>query len=450
VVPIDSARCAAVGDALSGILSAFTPLLQPLEPGQVVCDLSGSERLWPETHTLARTVQAAVQEKLGIVPAIGIGANRLVAELASAAPGPDGVTIVKTGEERSFLADIPLASLPEVDAQLALTFQILGLITAAQLAALPALAVRHRFGPLGERLHRYACGIDPRPITPPPSRPIISATYDCDEGTPEEALEGLLKLAEEVGGELQRRNLQARMVTIRLTYALPERSSRTLPRRDTPALPTGPTADGAPGSAPTWVLPCPESPAEGRSPRLPIRYRIHSYALPQPNGGDASMPVATTPPSTKRTHLPPPANNTPLPAKRTHFPSPAKGTDETVTTLVRTPLGAAAPLAERARHLLLTRLKAHRNGRAPTIEHVELEVSEFARPEQLGFAGLALLGETDLSPERREILHHGDDAWISRYGHTPFRHVKAIDPANVVTERRVRWAEGLRTPRRRR
>jgi DNA polymerase IV len=440
-IVVDAARNAAVGDELCAALSAFTPLLQPLEPGQVVCDLSGSERRWPDPRLLARAVQHAVHERLGLVPVIGIGANRLVAELASSVPSTEGITVVPAGDEGPFLADMPLTALPEVDAKLALTFQVLGLITAGQLAVLPAPAVRHRFGVLGERLQRYARGIDPRPIIPPPPRATLSASYDCEDGTPEEALEGLVTIAREIGEELERRNLRARMVTIRITHVSSDAASRALPHRPRPALPLGPLVDGAPGSEPERARQCPDAPAAGNAPQLPIAYRIHSYAMPQPNGSTETA-VST---------LPVPRNDGPLCAKRTHFSPPAESA-ETATALVRTPLGAADPLVDRARELLLSRLTARTRpgARPPEIERIELEVSEFARPEQLEFADLGLLGETALSPERREILTHGDDAWTARYGHTPFRHVRAVDPANVVAERRVQWAEGLRAARRRR
>jgi nucleotidyltransferase/DNA polymerase involved in DNA repair len=463
VLMIDFTQCSAVWEEMCVILRSFTPLVQPLEPGTAVCDFSGCERHWGDAWSIARSVAGAIFEDTGIKPWIGIAANRLVAELASAVADTDGIAVVEEGEEQVFLADLPLTSLPEVDSNLTLTFQVLGLATAGQFAALPASSVKNRFGALGERLHRYARGIDSRPIVPPSLRPAISARYECEEGTPEEALDGLRKLALRVSSELQQKRLEGKVITVRLFWStrtsngmtqLPKNEARSLPGRATPLLSNGDENDRPPQNE---SLPPPGDAllSSGVKANIPIPYRIHSYALPQPNN-DAGKPL-----STKPTHFPSPRDESSLSTKRTHFPSSRDESSlstkrthlqpDTSTAMVRTPISAEAPLAERAQRLLLERLAKRKDERSPRLEALELEVSEFAQPEQIGFAELNRISDTGglagMSPERRSALLHGDEAWAARYGHTAFRHVASIDPTNVVTERRVRWAEGLKMAR---
>lgn len=438
-------------------LRSFTPLVQPLEPGRAVCDVSGCERHWGDARSTARSVSDAIFETCGIKPWIGIGANRLVAELASTVADADGIAAVEDGHERAFLADLPLTSLPEVDANLALTFQVLGLVTADQFAALPASSVKNRFGVLGERIHRYARGIDSRPVVPPLPKPAISARYECEEGTPEEALEGLRTLALRISSELQRQRLEGKVVTVRLFWS--NRVSGTnllpLPGRVTPRLSSGSEDDRSP-----QTMPLPQSGdallSNGIKANIPIPYRIHSYALPQPNI-DAEKPLSPkeTPSRSsgkesiflsKEGQMGPFGKKDTLVSRGPHFQT------DTSTALVRTPINAAAPLAERAQRLLLERLAKRKDARSLRLEALELEVSEFAQPEQIGFSELNRISETGglagMSPERRGALLHGDETWAARYGHTAFRHVASVDSTNVVTERRVRWAEGLKPARR--
>ncbi len=448
VLMIDFARCSAVWEEICVVLRSFTPLVQPLEPGSAVCDFSGCERHWGDAWSTARNVAGAIFGDTGIKPWIGIGANRLVAELASvvADTDTDGIAVVEQGEEQAFLADLPLTSLPEVDSNLTLTFQVLGLATAGQFAALPTSSVKNRFGALGERLHRYARGIDFRPIVPPPLSPAISARYECEEGTPEEALDGLRKLALRVSSELQQKRLEGKVITVRLFWAhasngmtlLPKNGARSLPGRVPPLLSNGDENDRPPQTEP----PPPPGDAllsSGIKANIPIPYRIHSYALPQPNI-DMGKPLLT-----KQTHSPSSRDENALSTKQTHF-QPG-----TLTAMVRTPISAEAPLAERAQRLLLGRFAKRKDERSPRLEALELEVSEFAQPEQISFAELNRISDTGglagMSPERRSALLHGDETWAARYGHTAFRHVASIDPTNVVTERRVRWAEGLKMAR---
>lgn len=415
-------RHAAVWEEIVALLSRVSPLVQPLAPGEAVCDLAGCERHWRDVWELAGTLLGAIRTRTGILPAIGIGPNRLVAELASALPGPDGITIVDTGREGDFLKSVPLTALPEVDADLALAFSVLGLTTAGQFAALPAAAVKSRFGARGERLHRYAMGIDTRPIVPPRPRAAISARSTCEDGTPEEALAVLHPLATRIAAELAERDLHPTLITVRVIVA-------GSPPVDEPAGP-----HWSPSPSPVPVPPGrPES-----KPRLPIPYRIHSYALPVPN-----EPIS---------HPLPPQLPVPIPSLPPVHPPPMAGTD-TASTLVRTPIGAASDLEERARVLLVGRLNARCVDPSISIEAVELEVSEFAEPRQHGFSELNRIdgtgGLAGMTPERRSALLRDDVAWTARHGRTAFRHVASVDPANVVTERRVRWAEGLEETRRR-
>ncbi|HEX6509937.1 MAG TPA: DNA polymerase IV, partial [Chloroflexota bacterium] len=152
------------------LLRRYTPLVEPVEMGQAVFDLSGCERLWSDGWSTGRAIALQIERSTGITPSMGIASTRLVAQLASMYAGADGVAMVEEGRERAFLADLPVTLLPDVDPRLALTLGVLGLRTIGQFAALPASAVGKRFGAAGKQLYRYAHGIDPRPVLPPPDR----------------------------------------------------------------------------------------------------------------------------------------------------------------------------------------------------------------------------------------------------------------------------------------
>jgi hypothetical protein len=117
--------------------------------------------------------------------------------------------------------------------------------------------------------------------------------------------------------------------------------------------------------------------------------------------------------------------------------------------MARTPISTAESLLEHARRLLL-RSWPHPD---PTVEQqrplqaMQLEVSEFAPPQQLSFAELNRFDQAGalggLSVERRHVLAEQDEALSSRYGQPTFRYVAHLDPANILTERRFRWAPGF-------
>jgi DNA polymerase-4 len=204
----------AVWGTICDILRTYTPLVEPLQMGQAVLDLSGCERLWGDGLETARAISSHIRRSTGIVPWLGMASNRLVAQLASTAVGAEGISVIERGQEAAFLADLSLTLLPGMDPRLALTFQVLGLRTIGQLAALPAASVRQRFGVAGERLHSYARGIDPRPVVPPPQKPSVTARRECEDGSIEEALEALHRLADTCAAELQQRALAGTVVEL--------------------------------------------------------------------------------------------------------------------------------------------------------------------------------------------------------------------------------------------
>src|SRR5947209_1465170 len=134
----DLPRYEAVWAEMCELMGALSPVVEPVELGQAVCDLTGCERRWGTAWEAARVLIGSIERQTGILPWAGVGSNRLVAELASSTSSPDGITIVPVGQERVFLTELPLSLLPGVDARLVLTFQVLGLRTIGQLAALPA------------------------------------------------------------------------------------------------------------------------------------------------------------------------------------------------------------------------------------------------------------------------------------------------------------------------
>jgi nucleotidyltransferase/DNA polymerase involved in DNA repair len=433
----------AVWERMCGALQAFTPLVEPLEMGQAVCDLEGCGGLWGDDLTAARSVQGLMREQTGITPWIGIASNRITAQLASLSVGSEGITVIGQGQEAAFLADLPITSLPDVDARLALTFQVLGLRTLGDLAALPVASVKQRFGARGEHLHRLASGIDPRPVLPPPARSTVEARDDLIEGTIAEALERLQRLADRCADDLQHRRLAGTMIELRLGAPHPPSPFRLRVGEGgtdcsfrAPPLPTN-------GGRGVRVGP------GGKD--LPVPYRIHSSRLPQPLASIEQIAVAEVTGNRAAD------GNAVLTGKpiagpvvaeglSPHGNTPAEGfrpTGKSAVTIVRTPINTAPALFEQAQRLLLQ----HWQKLEKPPEVIELIVSEFPRPRQLAFAELNRIGETGglggLDATRVQVIAESERALAARFGDATFRHVGHVDPGNILTERRFFWKHGL-------
>ena len=498
----DPSRYEAVWEAVCNILRTYTPLVESIEMGQAVCDLSGCERQWGDGRSAAYAITRQIQVTIGITPWLGVASNRLVAQLASTIVGADGISVIERGKERAFLADLPITLLPDVDPQLALTFRVLGLRTIGQFAALPARSVKQRFGVVGERLHCYARGIDPRPVVPPPAKPLVVARYECEDGSPEEAATAINRLAHTCAAELQHRYLAGRLVELTLTWENPS-----------PSLP-----QGEKGDSPIQVggYESPPLPLRERDEGFSVPYRIHSM-LPQPNytphplrpirRGDppvvarcvpaaeddataAGVDLLVDPPVSAQLHPRVGAAGTGYPlgvasawvsgpygeprngertgdSQRVPGLCPARGggiappqdSSQLIThnaQLVRTPIDTAPPLIEQAQRLLLqswpaVNPDAPAMSLTPQLHAIELQISEFEPPSQLSFAEFNRLDQTGMlagmSTGRLQALLRQEQILTARYGEAPFCHVAQVDPDNVLAERRFRWQPGLRDRR---
>ena len=135
--------------------------------GLVYVELGGLERLFGDETSIAHRVLRATRA-VGLPATVGVAGSRTAARLAAAHATRS--TIVPPGEDRAWLAAVPVTALcilpPLVD-----TLRTWGITTLGELAALPRDGVSGRLGPAGLDAHDRARGEDRepfRPYTPPP------------------------------------------------------------------------------------------------------------------------------------------------------------------------------------------------------------------------------------------------------------------------------------------
>jgi protein ImuB len=116
-------------------------------------------------------------EKNSLPLRVGIANSKLAARVAAGLP--DSPTVVPEGEERQFLARLPLSRLaPQID--IAETLERWGIRSIGEFARLPEGEVASRLGELGRELHAAARGIDPRPLEPRMPPPCLSEGMDLE------------------------------------------------------------------------------------------------------------------------------------------------------------------------------------------------------------------------------------------------------------------------------
>ena len=206
---------------IMAILADFTPYLEVGGIDEAYLDLTGFEPLYGSARDTALSIKQMIKNKTGLTASIGISNSKLVAKVASAVSKPDGILEVTYGEERQFLAPLPVAKLPCVGPKTEQSLKAMGITTIGELANFPVSLLKSSLGALGEVIHRYAMGIDERRVEPPqPPKAISRETTFIKDTIDQPFLKATLcYLSERVGAELRHNGRSARCITLKLRYA---------------------------------------------------------------------------------------------------------------------------------------------------------------------------------------------------------------------------------------
>ena len=202
------------------ILADFSPWLEPAGLDEAYLDVTGCE-LFGTPYQLASRIKERVKKELKLIASVGMASCKVVAKIASDLGKPDGLVEVAAGQEKDFLAPLPVANLPGVGKKTEQSLKAMGIKTIGQLAVLPIEVIKNRFGSFGLMIHHYANGMDSREVEAPGEAKSISRETTFAEDTSDKVfVQAVLRyLCERVGAELRQETKHARTITLKLRYS---------------------------------------------------------------------------------------------------------------------------------------------------------------------------------------------------------------------------------------
>jgi DNA polymerase-4 len=149
-----------------------------------------------------------------------VAPNKFLAKIASGWRKPDGLTVIAPERVESFLQELPVEALWGVGPVTAKKLRTVGIQRLVDVRDFDEMSLQKTVGSLASWLKRLSHGDDPREVKPDRPWKSISAetTYVTDlEDVPQMKLE-LEALAKKVVNSLQKKNLLARTVTIKVRF----------------------------------------------------------------------------------------------------------------------------------------------------------------------------------------------------------------------------------------
>jgi len=217
----DHAQYREVSKRIRAILESVSPLVQMASIDEAYVDITGSIGVFGSEDAIGRYLRDTIRAETGLPCTIAIASNKLVAKVASDAAKPDGFRRIPAGNERAFLAPMPVRKLPGVGPRMNETLERMGIRQVADLAERPLVDLERRFGEqMALHLLRTARGESNSKVVVNGMAKSISreTTFEDDVADWDELERVLVALAEHCARSLRKAGMEARRVTLKVRY----------------------------------------------------------------------------------------------------------------------------------------------------------------------------------------------------------------------------------------
>ncbi len=169
---------------------------------------------------LGREMKGLIRSERGLTASIGIGANKLLAKIASDHGKPDGLFCISEEEKAEFLRPLPTSAIHGVGKVTAEALAKAGLRTIGDIQDYRG-ELRALVGSFAPILRRYAVGVDERALEYDGEVKSVSAeeTFEHDTDDRRVLVPALKEQARELAKKLGKERLAARTVQIKVRYS---------------------------------------------------------------------------------------------------------------------------------------------------------------------------------------------------------------------------------------
>jgi DNA polymerase-4 len=231
IVPPDFAKYGSVSTTVFELFRAVTPLVEPLSLDEAYLDVT--ENMWnePLAVNVAKRLKQEIRDVTGLTASAGVAPNKFLAKIASGWKKPDGLTVVAPERVEAFLQKLPVEALWGVGPVTAARLRGIRLERLVDVRRADPEELRRTVGSYADWLIDLAHGIDNRPVEPFRPRKSVGTenTFTEDLSDRDRIGREIANMAREDADWLERKNLYARTVTIKVRYG----DFTTITRSDT-------------------------------------------------------------------------------------------------------------------------------------------------------------------------------------------------------------------------
>lgn len=209
-----------VSQSIRSIFKRYTDLIEPLSLDEAYLDVTNDKLGIGSALDIAREIKNAIKTELHLTASAGVSINKFVAKIASDMDKPDGLTFIGPSKIEKFMEKLAVEKFHGVGKVTADRMRKQHLKTGGDLKKLSEARLMQLFGKSGKFYYRIVRGIDNRPVRPYHEAKSVSAedTFYEDYGKSAELNDHLFRIAEIAFSRLDKHQLQARTLTVKIKF----------------------------------------------------------------------------------------------------------------------------------------------------------------------------------------------------------------------------------------
>ncbi len=202
------------------VIEEQAPLFEQASIDEFYLDLTGMDKhfgCWKWSNEL----RTRIIHETGLPLSFGLSVNKTVSKVGAGEVKPNGTKLVPAGDEKLFLAPLPVGKIPQIGQETERRLALMGVRTCKILSEVPPRLLEREFGKPGLSMWKKANGEDNSPVVPYREQDSISSerTFHSDSIDMIFLHDEIRRQTAQLAYELRALNKLTACVTVKLRYA---------------------------------------------------------------------------------------------------------------------------------------------------------------------------------------------------------------------------------------
>lgn len=205
---------------VTDIIAGEVPLFEKASVDEFYIDMTGMDKFFGCSKYTTELRSKIIRES-GLSISHALASNKLISKVATNEAKPNGQLEIAFGNEKPFLAPLPIEKLPMVGAKTGELLRRMGVETVCILSQIPVEMMINLLGKNGIELSRRANGIDETPVVPYHEQKSIGTENTFETDTIDVAFlhRELVRMTERIAFELRENNKLTGCITVKIRYS---------------------------------------------------------------------------------------------------------------------------------------------------------------------------------------------------------------------------------------